>query len=275
MTLRSSACLLVVAVVCAGAATGAPVEVPRHATLGPPDGYARLLIPVTAVEINGANGSVWTTEFRIFNGGDTNLFLIGPFPFISLSPFVQDNQVAARETRRLSLEPNAPGFDGAFVFMPAELADGLSMVLRARDISRNAQSYGTSIPIVTESEFKNTIRLIDVPTDSAYRVTMRIYGATPIRHSVLVSVFIPGRVQPIDEYVVNLGESHVSGLDADFMRPAYAQIDPLSNAVRAAGPAIRIEISNFSDIVSPPPPPIWAFVSISNNVTQQVTVISP
>ena len=58
--------------------------------------------------------------------------------------------------------------------------------------------------------------------------------------------------------------------------PGYAQVDPLTAVVRAAGARVRIEIFDpIAPIVSPPPPPIWAFVSITNNDTQQVTTITP
>ncbi|MEA2489724.1 MAG: hypothetical protein QOH21_1516, partial [Acidobacteriota bacterium] len=42
--------------------------------------YTRLLVPVTASNVKGANGSVWTTEWTVHNGSLGQLYVSGPFP---------------------------------------------------------------------------------------------------------------------------------------------------------------------------------------------------
>lgn len=60
------------------------------------------------------------------------------------------------------------------------------------------------------------------------------------------------------------------------LHPGYAEVDPLSPLVRASGQRVRIEVEDpLRHVVSPPPPPIWGLVSITNNETQQVTMITP
>jgi hypothetical protein len=237
--------------------------------------YTRLLVPVVANQVRGANGSVWTTEWTAHNASVGSVYIGGPFPFLSLSPPFQDSEVKAGETKRLFLMESRPGLDGAFVFVPPNSDDTLSMSLRVRDISVNAQSYGTSIPLVPEPAFKSFVRLIDVPTDPAYRATLRIYSWDDVPQTVRVSVFAASGTTPLEQYDVLLMENDLNLLSQEIERPAYVQLDPLSAAVRAAGPKVRIEISNLGEIVSPPPPPIWAFVSISHNETQQVTTVLP
>jgi hypothetical protein len=240
-----------------------------------PEGYTSLLLPVRANNVRGANGSIWVTEWMMHNAGVAQVYVAGPFPYLYLSPIVTDNEVKAGETKRLFLADPPPGMDGAFVGVPTTALDALTMSLRVRDISVHAQSYGTNIPIVPVSTFKSFVRLIDVPTDPAYRATLRIYSAGVLPQSVRVTVYAENRPQPIEQYDAFLAENGNAGLADPVEGPAYLQLDPLSAAVRAAGPKVRIEISNLSEIVSPPPPPIWAFVSISHNVTQQVTLIVP
>ena len=52
--------------------------------------------------------------------------------------------------------------------------------------------------------------------------------------------------------------------------PAYAQLDPLTPAVRAAGPRVLVEVTSPVEDL-----PLWAFISLTNNATQQVTAITP
>ena len=237
--------------------------------------YTRLLVPVRANNVHGANGSIWVTEWMMYNGGVAQVYVAGPFPYLNLSPIVTDNEVKAGQTKRLFLADPVPGMDGAFVAVPSTALDALSMSLRVRDISVHAQSYGTNIPVVPVSTFKSLVRLIDVPTDPAYRATLRIYSAGALPQSVRVRVYAENQAQPIEQYDAFLAENASIGLADPVEGPAYRQLDPLSAAVRAAGPKVRIEIWNLAEIVSPPPPPIWAFVSISHNETQQVTTILP
>ena len=232
-----------------------------------PDDYTRLLVPLTAYQVSGANGSVWTTEWTVFNDTDTSFYVGGPFPFIALSPMVQDNRVKGRETKRLILSEAVGGRDGGWIFLPTARLGSLSMSLRVRDISVNAQSYGTSIPLVADSEHKPSIRIVDVPTDAAYRATLRVYSQSDVSHPVVVRVFAPDHMTPVEEYEIPLHEHDDQRIERA-PRPAYAQLDPLTAAVRAAGPRVRIEVTSKGAAV-------WAFVSITHDVTQQVTTVLP
>jgi hypothetical protein len=234
-----------------------------------PDDYTQLLLPVTATAVHGAHGSVWTTEWMLFNGTNGRLFVGGPFPYLGLSPVITDNDVAAGATKRLFVAEARPGFDGAFVYVPTADLDEVSMSLRVRDKSVNAQSHGTSIPIVPMSAFKPRVRLIDIPADPAYRAMLRIYGSTEAPRVVRVAVYDPSKAAPIEELDVTLQENLDFGLVEHAPRPAYAQVDPLSAAARHAGGKVRVEIS------APGGEPIWAFVSVSHNQTQQVTAVVP
>jgi hypothetical protein len=239
------------------------------------EGYTRLLVPVTAGQVRGANGSLWTTEWTLHNATGSHLYVSGPFPYLSLSPVIMDNELAAGETKRLFLAEAVPGLDGAFIYLPDETVDQVPMSLRVRDISVHAQSYGTSIPIVRPAEFKPSITLIDIPTDPAYRATLRIYSAGLESQTVRVTIYAANRGTPLEQYDVQLHENDSFGIAEPISRPAYVQLDPLSTAARAIGSPIRIEISNLGENVSPPFPSLWAFVSISHNETQQVTTILP
>ena len=59
------------------------------------------------------------------------------------------------------------------------------------------------------------------------------------------------------------------------LHPAYLQLDPLPAAIRASGDRIRVTVDRMGENVSPPPPPIWAFVTVTDNVTQLTSTITP
>jgi hypothetical protein len=231
-----------------------------------PDDYTRLLLPIVATSVHGANGSLWTTEWTVYNGNAAQLAIEGPLPFLALSPVVPDAGVPPHRTRRIVLEQPMAGFDGAFVYVPTALLARAPMSLRVRDTSVNAQSYGASLPVVRPSAFDTKIVLVDVPADAAYRTMLRIYGDSPDVQVVHVAVFNPEGDKLLDERDLVLQMNQAFGLTG-FPRPAYAQLDAISPAVRNAAQPVRIEITSADRI--------WAFVSISQNETQQVTVVTP
>lgn len=64
-----------------------------------------------------------------------------------------------------------------------------------------------------------------------------------------------------------------------FERIAYVSnvtIDPITPAVRASGhDRVRVVVEFESGPVDDPPSGGWAFISLTNNRTQHVTIISP
>jgi len=238
--------------------------------------YTRVLVPLTAVVAPGANGSRWTSELRIFNASAEVLRMPGPETFIVELPVDPAVILPPRTTGQTYLNRGLPGADGAFLYIPTPLLEAPKFSLRVRDLSKNAASLGTDVPVVLQSEAKGDLTIIDVPVDPQYRATLRVYGFTDAPMSVGVNVFPASG----DDLIQHL-DLHLTGIihiENDPMPPypAYIAIDPLTPVVRASGnERVRIEITNFNAIVSPPPPNIWAFVSITNNETQQVTVVTP
>lgn len=239
--------------------------------------YSPLLVPLTtANDVRGANGSVWRTELRVFNNSAWSLAFAGPLcnPHI-LAPCV-DPTIPAGRTESVDLYPGPiDGTDGAFLWVPNPLLGAARMSLRVRDVSENAQSWGTAVPVVKMSEFAPRLVIIDVPTDARYRGMLRIYSTGSSPQTVEYRVFRENDDMPV---VTRRVELHGIVHPAPVLmpeNPAYIQIDLLTPEVRAAGERVWIEIDNLGANVSPPPPSIWAFVSVTNNETQQITAIVP
>jgi hypothetical protein len=238
--------------------------------------FKQLLVPLTALTVPGAHGSRWTSELRIFNSLTTPLRLPGPESFIVELPIDPAVYVPARQTEQVFLNHGIQGTDGAFLYVPRAQEDAPKFSLRVRDLSQNASSLGTDIPVVSIDDAKGDITLVDIPVDPDYRATLRVYAFTQAPMLVGVKVFPEDGDTPIQEYNVPLN-GIVTFEAVEFPPyPAYTAFDPLTSVVRAANhPRVRIEITNFNANLSPPPPPIWAFVSITSNATQQVTAVTP
>ncbi|HYC92676.1 MAG TPA: IPT/TIG domain-containing protein [Thermoanaerobaculia bacterium] len=243
------------------------------------ENYEQYLVPITGETIAGANGSQWRGELTFFNGSAHNAVLIGKFapPGVLTPPIPDAETVAPRGTSKPILYGSG-ATAGAFLYVPKPLAGDVRKSLRIRDLSRNANSWGTEIPIVRIDEVGTTMTLIDIPTDPQYRATLRIYHWSAYPGVARVTIYAPDRAEPVSQFDV---ESHAPfppqpEVDMPFY-PSYSQVDLLTPAVRAAGPSIRVEVYNYGDNprVSPPFPAIWAFVSVTNNETQQVTVMTP
>lgn len=217
--------------------------------------FERVLLPVVlsaTTATAGAFGSLWKGEATFHNASTDAVSIVVPCHPVVLDPCTPP-VISAGSTE--TMQPF--GAPGAFVSIPRQHIDEIDITLRVQDVSRQSQTWGTSIPVVRATQFKPAIRLIGVPTDSRFRLTLRIYGyGQP--EMVNLRIFDPASAVPLVDVSVNL-----TGHD-----PAYLQLDPLTFAQVAAVPVVRIEVSSPFD-------PIWAFVSVTNNETQHVTVIAP
>ena len=245
-----------------------------HAQPGEED-YTRVLVPLTSGTVAGANGSLWTSELRVHNGSTVPLRMPRPETVFTDPPLDPDIVVGGLDTEQVFLNRRSAGFEGAFLYVPRPLDESPKWSLRVRDLSKNAGSLGTSIPVVHLRDAKGDITLLDLPIDPNNRALLRIYAFTEAPMQVAISVFAENIDTPIEEQIVSLN-GIVNVLYEPFGPfPAYLALDPFSQAVRESGiHRVRIEFSNMGNNVSPPPPPIWAFVSFTNNQTQQVTVVT-
>lgn len=229
--------------------------------------YERYLLPVVSNDIRGGQGSRWVSELTLINATDADVTLVAPW-----SPAPAG--YASGRDARVELSTRADGGDGAFVYVPVE-RDDFGMQLRVRDVSRVAEGMGTDIPVVPPDDFADVIELIDVPTDSRYRAHLRIYGE-PNAATSTITVYAPDGDTPLEVRSVRL---HPPSSFGDFVKhPAYQLIDAITPAIRDSGLThVRIRVQNA------PESPIdetfqwrtWAMVSLTNNETQQVTLVTP
>jgi hypothetical protein len=154
--------------------------------------------------------------------------------------------------------PQPPG-----EILVADDPEGLFMNLRARDESRTAASMGVEIPIIPESEFSTLpLTLLNIPGNARFRQTLRIYTM-----SMRPSQF---RVRLFGEHTTPIGEQTVTLTVGDELlyKPSGAQID-LRSSVPQLDERYYAVIEPLDTVA------FWTFISVTNNETQEVTIITP
>ena len=240
-----------------------------------PRNYRAVIVPLTAGPLPGAHGSIWESELRVFNASLHTLAMPGREEIFQSPPIDPTVVIQPRRTERVFLGRRDNSVDGHFLYVPDPLVGSAKFSLRVRDISENAGNLGVEVPVAGVDQGAPDISIVDVPVDPKYRATLRIYGFTPAPMRVGVTILPESGDTPLAQFDVEL-RGIVTTVFVPFPpHPAYLAIDPLVPAARAAGGRVRVELTNYTANVSPPLPNIWGFVSVTNNETNQVTVIAP
>jgi len=229
----------------------------------------RILVPVAASG-PGPSSARFETEILITNASDESVPVMGadvlqnlgisPIPIPTLPP-----HTTGTFTDMLF---NMPGHAGAFIYVPARLARDVITKVRVHDTSRDDAAFGVEIPAVSDLDYAATVRLAGIPTDPRFRTTLRVY-AYDERNFGPVTLRVRDAADGTLLATVPVALSAVR-LEEDIL-PASAQlsldaiIEPLRSHAR-----LRIDIAD-SDALRP----IWGFVSITNNQTQEITLVTP
>jgi hypothetical protein len=237
--------------------------------------YERVLLPIvpSMQVVTGAFGSIWTAELAAYNAS-SDLVEITPVPgaLCECPPWVPG---ASGRPPLVSPDPNRGGF--IYVGAPGRMGK-VFLSLRIQDTSRQAQTWGTSIPVVRESDvYTGRLILIDIPTDVRFRTALRIYDFDgPADRVVAIRLFDSktGAVLVNTQAVLTpyLDLFPVSNTEAYPQFPGAAFISDL----RATFPqiekstTIRVEIEPVTAGLR-----FWAFASTTNNETQHVTLAVP
>lgn len=218
-----------------------------------PSLFERVLVPVL-FNGPGAFGSQWRTEVDMFNRTPRTLNWL-PEVSETLPP------VAYNTAATLGDVPNH--LTGLVLFLPRGYDVRFGAVFR--DVSRDASQWGTELPIVREGEFQSTIVLPNVPFDPRYRLQLRIYGIEGFTYGVHVSI---GE----ERWAVSVtGPCSLRDVPCNSDQPAFASVDLGQTFPLLTGKQkIAISAAPFDFTRK-----IWAFVTVTNNDTQQVTVITP
>lgn len=253
----------------------------------PDPDYERVLVPVFWFG-GGAGGSQWFSSFDLVSS-EVSFNLAHPvlkeesscefFCPCELKAHVEQGKA---ETICGSYEDPR----GMLIWVPRSVdRDTVHTSLRVLDKSREADRAGTQIPVVWERDFySGGIVLLDVKTEPRYRSTLRLYDAFMYDTDFIVTFYDMAKYRRGDREV--LFETTVRANAGTQQGPARFPLHP-SNAtignIVAQWPqlgmvdSVAIEVWGTHLTVSPPQydKRFYALVSITNNVTQEVTTVSP
>lgn len=258
-------CVLFILLLGASAAAAQPTNV-------------RVLLPVfTTRPIPGAYGSLWQSQFVMHNGTSNLTYDIMICPPGVGCPAIggAEQELVPGETqvglptlyRPLPANPVA----GTIVYLVSpkvgDLGDNLAFNLRIVDLSRSATAAGTEIPVVRDRDlYRSTIHLLNVPTDARFRLALRVFEMNLDRGQFAIRIFD----QTTNAQLATRTITTVLSVPPGEFTPGFAEITDLLGDIAAPPSQIRIDIEPLTSGVA-----AWAYVSITNNDSQQITLITP
>lgn len=239
--------------------------------------YEVVLLPMLTLPVKtGANGSLWSTEFVGHNNGTASVDAFQSFDAATCAecPFKPIPGGSDFHLRPTSDARNAAN-PGVLLYVQKSVAPSLSYSLRLRELSQQPNDF-VELPVVHESELATgTTRFLDVPHTDASRVHLRIYGISSPSGAGVVNVrFLLGNVQVYQQLVALTPANGAALLANDTMfvtNPAYGEIANATSVRPFTGTdSLRIEVDPVTDGLR-----YWAFLSVTNNATQRVSLITP
>lgn len=242
--------------------------------------YTRYLIPIFQNETTGAFGSRWQVDtWFYYSSAAAGGPVIVPSPFCRNGIcFFSLHLLLDGEFQPLPIEPRFYPGSAVLLHVESPYADDFTFTSRIRDVSREQDTAGTEIPVVRENQItQRTVHLLNVPLAPKFRHMLRVYALPEVANPEvevryyrmterlsLVADRIPLRTQ-------RLQLRTYPAMQGFLLHPSLAEIPSFHTAPEFAG-----ETALWIDVVPVTPGLcIWAFVSITNNDTQQVTLVTP
>jgi len=235
--------------------------------------FDRFLLPLYGHPVAGAHGSRWGLESWVRYSGTVDTVVVPRLNVCSVT-------CSAFYLLRPGEAPSMiePAYAGSSLLLRVEqrLVSEFHFSSRVRDLSRGDGS-GTEIPIVHESRMlSGPIYLLNVPLSEGSRNTLRVYALPEIEApSVEIRYFrMPG--DPFDLTARLLRVDRVALSKPP--QPIEFEIHPSSATLSdfQLMPELEGEAALWLEIVPHTPGlRIWAMASVTDNVTQRVTLITP
>jgi hypothetical protein len=237
---------------------------------GPPfeDELDRVLFPVNFMT-TGAHGSQWRTDLVVRNDGPVTIETSPLFWFDPASPILPILQPVAPGGKGNFFQLNRDG--GQFLYVPRGLEPRLSYASHVVDRSRSEVDLGTEVPVIREEDTDFQVKLLQVPVDARYRAKLRVYDLDVNNREVVVTLkdWVFGRT--IQRTLALTGIAICPVAPCSTERPAFAVLDlDQIPELREMQYGVDVTVTSRTRDAR-----LWAFVSVTNNDTQHVTVYTP
>jgi hypothetical protein len=248
----------------------------------PRSAFEQVLLPVTSrQQVHGAYGTDWRVELALRNASTEPVHVFRHYRFYfcidwptpcAPRPMLPPRTVADESWTGFAHAMLGPGGgQGAFIYIPKDQED-IFINLHLFERSFGHQSEGVEVPVVRSDEMLlHPVELLNISTNPSGRRLLRVFAAPPLD---VYDVLMHARVYPLhgDEVLAEIPLT-LARRDPAETHPHYAEagIDHEQWPLLATADAIRVRI----EPVSHPGVPYWAMVSITDNATQHVTLVTP
>lgn len=236
-----------------------------------PSMFERVLLPVYFFG-PGAFGSRWTTEISLRNNAPYVVEPYRPLPSAVICPLVPCSPKIPASSTISSLDLGASRSGGVLFFIPGEVAPNVHFGSLVRDTSHSAEGWGTEVRAVREREFRTgRMELLNIPISPKYRVALRVYNVDSVDEAVGITIFgmNGGQTRVMTTLALRSSDPCATNDPCASDEPAFAMIGDLVAAFPELAGEHSVRMQVFSSSRA------WAFVSVTNNETQEVTIISP
>lgn len=224
---------------------------------GPEADFERVMFPLN-YDGPGAHGAEWRTRITVRNDAPVETWT---------EPTLKDPFLSPGERATFPTEPRD---GGAFLYIPRRLEPHLVYASHIFDASRMQSTIGTEMPVVRAEDTAHEIELLNVRVGEGYRALLRIYDfdATPLRD---VNVIISRAEPPVIFRQVRLSPGIVCLVPPCRQPgPTFAALDLSAIPEVQSESGVDVTITALTNDAR-----LWAFVSVTNNETQQVTLWTP
>lgn len=243
------------------------------------DGVVSVLVPIAfgwSQVLQGAYGTLWTGQLWVHNGSAQDLMSLQPGGVCV--PTGCTAQLPSGSFRHVQINSNH--YDGgALLYIPLDIAPEIHMSARLLELSRSSQPNGVDIPVVAEDEFfSGPSSYLAIPVSRDNRVALRVYDPRLVRGSTVRVELLGPEGQLVAETTLSPGDDPIVPRTPPDPRRVQHYPHPGQAAildVTREFPAL-VGFERFHIRVTPLTPGMeyWAFVSVTDNDTQSVMLIT-
>lgn len=249
--------------------------------------YERILFPLVVNQHPGAYGSSWMTQASVWNGGEVPVELFTSECYYrctgscAITMCFRGQPTPPRTYyARMDLDRGEFGSTpnpASLLYVERDKAASIAASLHLVEQTYRTMEFGVEMPVVREHElFTTTLTLprIPMPRSTEGRVHLRVYGVESPSGAARV------RVRAYAADAVTLDET------VDLQPPRYSVATPRPDEFDEPQPSylmllLTSELSRGTETIRVTVDPItpglkfWAMASVTTNVTQHVTIVSP
>ena len=228
-----------------------------------------ILFPLFNAPLPGAFGSQFQTTVRLVNKTSDPVLVYG----ITRNGPLDDPPRGPFDPYRLAGAEGQPPLSsqtvGRVLYVPKGLGKSLVASIRVTDTTKQASSFGVEVPVARLEDFDEArLVFLGVPADTRFRCMLRLYSLK--RGNVLLNVTVNGTLHQVELKRRD---------DQDLFEPAYLEFTafPTLGELPPGETTFRVIVDTPRGPggVVIPGTPVWGMISVTNNETQQITVIAP